>query len=142
MSDMTMDVLEVSKFALCIILTCPPIGCDTYTRPYADLFGIAAELLPLVLTHLLVESTAIRLLASGVLAKLAALLVKEPKAVSNQDRRTPSMHVFNFLHGQAFFPRAQMGKARSSKSCRSHCKSICRRVLGMIRYGWSRFSHL
>ena len=78
---------------------------------YADLFGIAAELLPLVLTHLLVESAAIRLLASSVLAKLAALLVKEPKAVSKQDRRTASTHVFIFLHGQAFLPESPDGES-------------------------------
>lgn len=77
---------------------------DHYTK---DLFGTVAELLPSVLNHLLLESTNIRLLASVVLIKLAALLIKEPEGISKEDRGTASTHIFDFLHGQAFLSKKQ-----------------------------------
>ncbi|KAL4069880.1 hypothetical protein V8B97DRAFT_554968 [Scleroderma yunnanense] len=71
---------------------------DHYTK---DLFGTMAELLPLVLDYLLSESTELCLLASGALSRLATLLIHEPEGIPKQDRRTASIHIFNFLYRQA-----------------------------------------
>ncbi|KAI6039331.1 hypothetical protein EDC04DRAFT_3009874 [Pisolithus marmoratus] len=70
---------------------------DRYAK---DLFKPATQLLPVVLEHLLSQSTDHRLQASAALCSFAATLVREFDAFSKQDRQAVSTCIFSFLQKQ------------------------------------------
>ncbi|KIN99597.1 hypothetical protein M404DRAFT_30266 [Pisolithus tinctorius Marx 270] len=86
-TDTTLDGLKVVAHML-----------DRHAR---ECFNTMSQLLPLVLEHLLSQSTDHRLHASGVLCSFAAPLVREFDAFSKQDRQAVSTCVFSFLRNQA-----------------------------------------